>query len=71
MIDFSELKTQVSIEQVLQLLGITLKRHNLQLRGSCLSMAETNCAKWRRESVPAGLREKGCEAPAFIFMLWY
>jgi hypothetical protein len=21
-------------------------------------MAETNCAKWRRESVPAGLRER-------------
>ena len=36
-----------------------------------VSMTETNCAKWRRESVPAGLREKGCEAPAFIFMLWY
>jgi hypothetical protein len=25
-------------------------------------MTETNCAKWRRESVPAELREKGCEA---------
>jgi hypothetical protein len=36
-----------------------------------MSMAETNCAKGRRESVPAELREKGCEAPAFIFMLWY
>jgi hypothetical protein len=24
-----------------------------------LSMAETNCAKWRRESVPIWLREKG------------
>ena len=27
-----------------------------------LSTAETKCAKWRRESVPVGLREKGCEA---------
>jgi hypothetical protein len=25
-------------------------------------MAETNCAKWRRESVPVRLREKGFEA---------
>jgi hypothetical protein len=24
-----------------------------------MSMAETNCAKWRRESVPIWLREKG------------
>src|SRR6202795_1131613 len=24
-------------------------------------MAETNCARLRRESVPVGLREKGCE----------
>ena len=32
-----------------------------------LSMAETNCAKWRRESVPVGLREKGFEAPAWCF----
>jgi hypothetical protein len=23
----------------------------------------TNCARWRRESVPVGLRGKGCEAP--------
>jgi hypothetical protein len=28
-----------------------------------MSMAETNCARWRRESVPVGLRGKGCEAP--------
>jgi hypothetical protein len=27
-------------------------------------MAETNCARWPRESVPVWLREKGCEAPA-------
>jgi hypothetical protein len=26
-------------------------------------MAETNCAKWRRESVPVELRQKGFEAP--------
>jgi hypothetical protein len=32
-----------------------------------VSMAETNCAKWRRESVPVGLREKGFEAPAWCF----
>ena len=31
-----------------------------------LSMTETNCAKWRRESVPVGLREKGCEAPIYF-----
>jgi hypothetical protein len=29
-----------------------------------VSMAETNCARWRRESVPVGLRGKGCEALA-------
>jgi hypothetical protein len=27
-------------------------------------MAETKCAKGRRESVPVGLRGKGCEALA-------
>jgi len=31
---------------------------------SVVSMAETNCARWRRESVPVGLRGKGCEALA-------
>ena len=31
-------------------------------------LAETKCAKGRRESVPVGLREKGCEA-RFIFVL--
>ena len=31
-------------------------------------MAETKCAKGRRESVPVGLREKACEAQ-FIFVL--
>jgi hypothetical protein len=36
-------------------------------RGRRLSIAETNCAKWRRESVPVGLREKGFEAPAWCF----
>jgi hypothetical protein len=30
-----------------------------------LSKAETNCAKWRRESVPVGLREKGRKALKF------
>jgi hypothetical protein len=33
-----------------------------------LSTAETKCAKWRRDIVPVGLREKGCEA-RFIFVL--
>ncbi len=33
---------------------------------SVVSMTETNCAKWRRESVPVGLREKGCEAPIYF-----
>ena len=27
-----------------------------------LSTAATNCARWRRKSVPVGLREKGCAA---------
>jgi hypothetical protein len=31
-----------------------------------LSMAETNCAKWRRENVPVGLREKDLEAPVYF-----
>ena len=35
MIDFSELKSKVSIEQMLKLLGITLKQHSNQLRGCC------------------------------------
>jgi hypothetical protein len=29
-------------------------------------MAETNCAKERRERVPVGLREKGYEAPVYF-----
>ena len=32
--------------------------------GLAVSMAETKCAKWRRESVPVELREKGREALA-------
>jgi hypothetical protein len=38
-----------------------------------LSTAETKCAKWRRESVPVGLREEGCEAPVLFcsFVLIY
>jgi hypothetical protein len=36
---------------------------------SHLSMAETNCAKWRRESVPVGLREKGFEARCYFCFL--
>ena len=31
-----------------------------------MSMAETNCAKWRRENVPVGLREKDLEAPVYF-----
>jgi hypothetical protein len=30
-----------------------------------VSTAETNCARWRRESVPVWLREKGFEAPVY------
>jgi hypothetical protein len=29
------------------------------------STTETKCAKWRRESVPARLTEKGFEAPFY------
>ena len=31
-----------------------------------LSTAETKCAKWRRDNVPVGLREKGLEAPVYF-----
>ena len=46
-----------------------------EISGVALSMAETKCAKWRRESVPVGVREKGFEAPVkFVlpcrFMFW-
>lgn len=34
-LSFSELKAQVSIEQVLPLIGLSLKRHQSQLRGTC------------------------------------
>ncbi|WP_170162557.1 CHC2 zinc finger domain-containing protein [Methylocystis hirsuta] len=34
-LSFSELKERVNIEQVLPLIGITLKRHQAQLRGVC------------------------------------
>ena len=34
-------------------------------------MAETNCARWRRESVPVGLREKGRERSNGIRALAY
>ena len=33
-------------------------------------MAETKCAKWRRESVPVGVREKGFEAPVLFLFLY-
>ena len=32
-----------------------------------VSMAETNCARWRRKSVPVWLREKGYESPGLVF----
>ena len=31
-------------------------------RVAALSTAATNCARWRRKSVPVGLREKGLKA---------
>ena len=31
-----------------------------------LSTAETKCAKGRRDNVPVGLREKGCEVPVYF-----
>jgi hypothetical protein len=31
-----------------------------------VSTAETKCAKWRRDNVPVGLREKGFEAPVYF-----
>ncbi len=37
----------------------------ITFRYDYLSTAETNCAKWRRESVPVGLREKGRKALEF------
>jgi len=37
-----------------------LQNHMLQV-----SMAETKCAKWRRDIVPVGLRERGFEAPVY------
>ena len=48
---------KVRTEMSLHVLAYNLKR---------VSMTETNCAKWRRESVPVGLREKGCEAPIYF-----
>jgi len=30
-----------------------------------VSMAETKCAKWRRDIVPVGLRERGFDAPVY------
>jgi hypothetical protein len=41
---------------------ITLKHPAAELAEGHVSMAETNCASWRRESVPVGLGEKGSEA---------
>ena len=37
----------------------------LAIRGTriMVSMAATNCARWRRKSVPVWLREKGCTSP--------
>ena len=36
-----------------------------------VSMPETNCAKWRVESVPVGLREKGFEALCYFCFFLY
>ena len=55
-------------EFLTELLSFPNGRHNDQVDSvsqflrwlqDALSMAETNCAKWRRESVPIWLREKG------------
>ena len=46
------------------LTNIVAERYDAGVR--IVSMTETNCAKWRRESVPVGLREKGCEAPIYF-----
>jgi hypothetical protein len=42
------------------------KRKNVPRKPASVdvSTAEQKCARWRRESVPVRLREKGCEAPA-------
>src|SRR5260370_24030725 len=34
-VDFAELKTRVSIEQTMQMLGLTLTLHGSQYRGAC------------------------------------
>ena len=36
-----------------------------------VSIAETNCAKWRLESVPVWLREKGFEARFYFCVFLY
>jgi hypothetical protein len=49
----------------------SLGDQSVQLLIECfgVSMAETNCAKWRIESVPVGLREKGFEGRCYFCFL--
>ena len=48
-------------------IGIDVKLLDLAPRRSPhLSMAETNCARWRGKSVPVWLREKGNDAPGSV-----
>src|SRR5450631_3886036 len=74
----------VSVGRLLAQLGITCQKplHRARERDEALvqkwlkkdlSIAETNCAKWRLESVPVGLREKGFEARCYFcfFVLIY
>ena len=51
-----------SIEEMMQ--ATDWQQHSV--RGFlAVSTAETKCAKWRRDNVPVGLRERGFEAPVY------
>ena len=39
---------------------------SIRSSSSTVSTAETKCAKWGRDNVPVGLREKGLEAPVYF-----
>ena len=68
MVDLKGNGKGVSVEPTLLRISdkLSLRYAKLGNGPPLVSMTETNCAKWRRESVPVGLREKGCEAPIYF-----
>jgi hypothetical protein len=66
-VDDSAAKAVKGVRQIVRLddaIAVVADHMGAAKKGLAVSTAEQKCARWRRESVPVRLREKGCEAPA-------